>query len=318
MVSAFFVVNNTQIFAQTQDKEVIKNRAVMKKDTIKEPKKEEKKDKEPTEKPQKSLTVQPTIMVIPFAKENENLRTVLENDINRRVGITKVKEGFDKRGATTTDFLAKLKQTQTEKVMEMDNKNSLKQQIIELSGADIYVETEVTQQESGTGNYVTVILTAYDAFTGQSLANKVCNSPKFYTTDYTKLTEKAVDACIDDFLNTMNIKFGDIVKNGRSLSMNITFAQGSKNDLDMTINDKLLSEIIEDWLAKNAYKKYYHVQGTTATKMIIDDVRVPLKDEKGNNYRTAKFVAEFRKFLKENQLECTRDIQGSKIFITIQ
>ncbi len=276
------------------------------------------KDSTKIEKNTKTPTIQPTIMVIPFAKENENLRTILESDVNRRVGITKVKEGFDKRGATTTDFLAKLKQTQTEKAVEMDNKNSLKQQIIELSGADIYVETEVNLQESGSGNYVTVILTAYDAFTGQSLANKVCNSPKFYTTDYTKLTEKAVDSCIDDFLNTMNIKFGEIVKNGRSLSMNITFAQDSKNDMDMTINDKLLSELIEDWLGQNTYKKYYHVQGTTATKMIIDDIRVPLKDEKGNNYRTAKFVAEFRKFLKNSKLECTRDIQGSKIFITIQ
>ena len=142
--------------------------------------------------PATALQIQPTIMVIPFIKESENIRTVLESDVNKRVALTKVKEGFDKRGVNTIDFLAKLKQSQADKAFEMENQTSLKQQIIELSGADIYVETEVNVLYSGSGNAVTVILTGYDAFTGQSLANKVGNSQKFYTNDINKLTEKAV------------------------------------------------------------------------------------------------------------------------------
>ena len=44
------------------------------------------------------LTVQPKIMVIPYTKEGEDLRTILEADVSRRIAITKIKEAFDSRG----------------------------------------------------------------------------------------------------------------------------------------------------------------------------------------------------------------------------
>jgi hypothetical protein len=40
------------------------------------------------------VTVQPKIMVIPYTKEGEDLRTVLENDENKRIAIAKIKEGL--------------------------------------------------------------------------------------------------------------------------------------------------------------------------------------------------------------------------------
>ena len=42
-------------------------------------------------------TVQPKIMVIPYVKR-EDLRTILENDVNKRIALTKIKEAFDSRG----------------------------------------------------------------------------------------------------------------------------------------------------------------------------------------------------------------------------
>jgi hypothetical protein len=51
--------------------------------------------------------------------------------------------------------------------------------------------------------------------------------------------------------------------------------------------------------------------------MLVDELRVPFKDANGNNYRISKFAAEFRNFLKGLGIESTRDIQGNKIFITI-
>lgn len=263
--------------------------------------------------------IQPTIMVVPFAKETQDMRTVLENDLNLRVAVSKVKEGFDNRGFNTIDFRAKVKQLNNDKAMELENKSSLKQEIIELSGADIYIETEATVQRSEGGNSVTVIITAYDAFSGFSLANKVKTSPKFYTENYEKLTEKACEGLVEDFLNTLQSKFDEIVENGRIATLSITFAAGSSTDLDTEVGTppELLSDKIENWLEKNAYKGYFHTSGVTATKMLVDELRVPFKDANGNNYRISKFAAEFRNFLKSQGLESTRDIQGNKIFITI-
>jgi hypothetical protein len=151
------------------------------------------------------------------------------------------------------------------------------------------------------------------------LSNKVKTSPKFYSENYEKLTEKACEGLVEEFLNTLQSKFDEIVQNGRIATMSITFAEGSSVDMDAEVGDSgdILSDQIEQWLEKNAYKGYFHTQGVTATKMLVDEVRVPFKDEKGNNYRISKFASEFRQFLKGLGLESTRDIQGNKLFITI-
>ena len=54
------------------------------------------------------VTSQPKIMVVPYVKENENIRKILEDDVNKRIVLTKIKEAFDSRGFTTVDFIQKV------------------------------------------------------------------------------------------------------------------------------------------------------------------------------------------------------------------
>lgn len=264
-------------------------------------------------------TVQPTIMVIPFAKEDQQLRTALEQNEALRVAVAKVKEGFDDRGYSTIDFRSKLNQLGNDQAMEVDNAISLKQEVIELSGADIYVEVEVQKNRSASGNSVAVVLSAYDAFSSQSLANKVGTSPKFYSDDFAKLTTRALGDNVEEMLNTIQLKFDDIVANGRTVTMNIGFSLDSEFDMDAEVgeDEDLLSDMIEDWLYDNAHNHYYHLQGVTATKMIVDAFKVPLKDGNGRNFRVTRLASQFRKYLGTLGLEATRDVQGNRIFITI-
>lgn len=78
--------------------------------------------------------IQPKIMVVPFTKDGEDIRTVLDNDVNRRIAITKVKEGFDLKGYTTVDFLGKLKAASDNQIFTSDNQMDIKAKIIEMSG----------------------------------------------------------------------------------------------------------------------------------------------------------------------------------------
>ena len=142
-------------------------------------------------------------MVIPYTKEGEDLRTILENDPNKRIAITKIKEGFDSRGFTTVDFIAKLKAAKDNNAFTSDNQTDIKSQIIQMSGADVYVQAEVIIDNGSSGNSVKLILTGYEASTGNSLSNKVGESGRFYTEDYNKLASKAVESCIEDFLNVI-------------------------------------------------------------------------------------------------------------------
>ncbi|WP_114902836.1 DUF6175 family protein [Kordia sp. SMS9] len=249
----------------------------------------------------KVTQVQPSIMVIPWVKEGQDIRTILEDDFNKRIAIAKVKEAFDNRGFTTYDFTQKLKQALNETAVKSDEKNDLKSRMIRLSTADIIVEVEVFVQKSSGGNSVKLIMEGKDSYTAQSLVTKTGESGKFYTDDIAKLSQKAVESCVEEFLNTMNDKFGQIVENGRSVRINIGFHEDSEYNMDSEIGDDadLLSDLLEDWLDENAHNNNFHIQGMTELSLIVDDFRIPLKDPKtGRNYRATKVSSKLRKFIK--------------------
>jgi hypothetical protein len=81
-------------------------------------------------------------------------------------------------------------------------------------------------------------------FSGESLANKVSTSPKFYTTSFEKLVEKAVDDKIEDFLNTLQLKFNDIRENGRTIVLTVGVGNDQGFDLDTELKSggQLMSE----------------------------------------------------------------------------
>lgn len=271
--------------------------------------------------------VQPNIMVIPYTSEGEDIRTVLSEDENKRIIMTKIKEAFDNRGFSTVDFMARLKAAETEGLMSMDNREDIKSQIIDMSGADIYVEAEMTctqtpkagQQKPETR--IKIILTAYDVSTGLSLSNKIGEAGPFYTDDVAKLSMKAIDSCADGFLSTMQSKFSEMAENGRSIMLFIGFEETSSFTMESEVGNEglLLSDEIELWVDSHAYNNYYHLQGLTSTKMIFDEIRLPLVDETtGGNYTASRFGMDMLKFFRSLGVPISRSMKGNTLYITIR
>ena len=272
--------------------------------------------------------VQPKIMVIPYTKEGEDIRTVLENDENKRIALAKIKEAFDERGINTIDFTAKLKAIENGNIFNMENQSDIKSQIIDMSGdVDIYVEAEIVcnQNHSASSNKpesdVRIVITAYDCATGTSLANKIGESGTFYTNDIAKLAMKAISLCADDFLRVMQMKFTDILENGRSLMLQIGFDEGSMFTMESEVGAQglLLQDEIELWVEAHSYNGNYHLQGVSPVKMIFDDIKLPLVDETtGKNYSTSKFRIEMSKFFRSLNIPISPSINGNTLYITIK
>lgn len=268
--------------------------------------------------------VQPKIMVIPYTKEGENIRTILEADENKRIVLTKIKEAFDERGVSTIDFVAKLKAMESGNVFNLENKQDAKSLIIDMSGADIYVEAEIVCQQGHTlgqvESRVKIVLTAYESATGASLANKVGESGTFYTQDIGKLGMKAITSCADDFLRVMQSKFSDIAENGRSLMLQIGFDENSQYTMESEVGSQglLLQDEIELWVEEHSHNGNYHLQGVSPMKMVFDDIKLPLTDETGKNYSTSKFGMEILKFFRSLNLQISRSNRGSTLYITIK
>ena len=260
----------------------------------------------------------PKIMVIPFTKDGEDLRTILDNDINTRIAIAKVKEGFDSRGFTTIDFIGKLKSAKDNQVFTMDNQTDIKAKILELSGSDIYIVAETSTKSDETGSSATIIINGYETATGNSVANKVSNSGKFQTNDIEKLVSRAVEKSMDEFTFMVSDKFNQIIKNGRSVLVDFGFSENAVINMTTEIDKTglALSDLLEDWISKNSFNGSYHIQGTTNQKMIFDEVKIPLKDKNSNNYTSTKFALDIFKYLKSLNLDVRKEIKGGTIYIT--
>ena len=266
-----------------------------------------------------SFPLQPTLMPIPFTTQNKSSRAAFEENELMRISITKVKEAFDNRGVNTIDFRAKLKQINNNEIAASDQKADIKDELINMSGADIYIEVEANPNHSSEGNSVTIIMSAYDAFSGESLANKVSTSPKFYTSSFEKLVEKAVEDKIEDFLNVLQQKFNDIRENGRTLVLTIGVGADQPFDMDTEVggDGQLLSEAIETFVESNAYKGKYHLQGISTNKIIFDLVKIPLIGSDNKPYKISRFGVDFRNFIKPFGYDAQRDIQGQNMVMTL-
>jgi hypothetical protein len=168
---------------------------------------------------ERQSVTKPTIMVFPFFKEGDEIRKLVEEDLNNRIVLTKVKEAFDNRGFSTIDFLSKVRNLQTNDALTSDKQTDVKTAIIQSSNADICVEVEYAFQRSTTGNQVKIILTSYESSASASLSNKVGFSRKVYSDDIGKLSSDAVESIVQDFLNVMQEKFNDIVENGKYMAL---------------------------------------------------------------------------------------------------
>lgn len=269
---------------------------------------------------------QPKIMVIPYTKQGEDIRTILEADENKRIVLTKIKEAFDERGYSTIDFIAKLKAIESGNTFNINNQSDIKSQIIDMSGADIYVEAEITCLQQAGSTYsnlesrVKIIVTAYDASTGNSLSNKIGESGTFYTNDIAKLGMKAISTCADDFLRIMQEKFTSMAENGRSAVVQIGLSNESNYNLESEVGNQglQLKDEIELWIEEHAYNGDYHVQGSTSTKMIIDDIKLPPMDQNtGKAYTLNKLSIELLKFFRALGINISRSTRGNTLYITV-
>jgi hypothetical protein len=135
-----------------------------------------------------------------------------------------------------------------------------------------------------------------------------------------RLASKAVEQVADNFLNILQTKFTDIVDNGRSIIVDFKFDSASPLTMSTEVGNEglTISDAVELWMSDNAYKNNYHIQGTTDLEMIFDEVRIPLKDDNGNNYNINKFGLKLFQYLRTLNLQCSRSIANNTLVITFK
>ena len=269
---------------------------------------------------------QPNVIVVPYAKEGQDVRQLIENNPLVSRAVSKVKEEFGNRGFTTKDFVTLLKASKRNDIISATTgaKSDPVKDVVLESKADISVEAKIFVNKHANGSSeVSLELQAAEAISGESFANASYTSDKFITQDSLKLAERALGKVNDDFFTQLQNGFNEMMEKGRNLNVRIELGPNSGIDpyTEMKTGNDLETEL-QDWLSNNSYGGNYDIN---SSDMVIDiSMKVPIYDQvSGKPYNVTKVRGPLISFLKglltsEEHEPKTKASSGQQIWIVIQ
>lgn len=267
------------------------------------------------------VTIQPSIVVVPFIKQGQDYRTIYEADPNMRIVMATICDAFNSRMPSSTNDLVQLLQSQSQstEVYGAGTQQDLKSMVAELTQADIYVIAEILTNFASSGNSVKIILKACDVSNGAVLSSKVGDSGELYSNDVGALATRAMARISSEFLNDIQSSFNRIALEGRTISIDFRIAEGVDIDFSSEVgaDEDQLGDVITDWIEDNAYKNNFGKSNVTDLYITFPGVKVPIRDEEGNNYNPGIFGRKLRNFLKQYGIKAKVDKLGYSFHVII-
>ena len=264
--------------------------------------------------------VLPTIMVVPYKRDGETYASVLAQDFDRRIAVSKVQDGFESRNVTTVDVEAKLAAVKRGQEFGANDATSNDKQLLMNSGADVYVVVDLNKDVTKDGARVSLIMKAYETSTGSILASKDAITRRFMNASTDALCSYAIQDNVEGFLDDICKNFSKQVSDGKRIALQFAIDGSSAR----TMNDRVgkdnypLSNLIHQWVRNNSHKGKYHLQGMVDTSVIFDYVLIPSRDEDGHMMDTAQYGFKIEAWMTDTLgVPCTSRFDGTTIYITI-
>lgn len=260
----------------------------------------------------------PTIIVVPYKKEGESYQVILENDYDKRIAVSAVQRGFEDCGIKTIDLQARLDRAKRNAQYEENagTADSNDKQLLESSGADVYVTVDLLKDVTDEDARVSLIMKAYETASGTIWASQDGWTNRFRTNDTDILCSYAVKDNLPGFLEQIIDNFTRPTR----ASLQISLSGMSYNSISDARGDdgRRVMDVIQDWLDRNSEKGEYHLQGIVDEKAIFDYVILPLQDENGYKMTPDKFAGRLRTALEEQGVYSSQRIEGNTIFLILE
>lgn len=264
-----------------------------------------------------STTPRPRIMVVPFKNDDsESYENILKNDWELSVAIAEIEKGFQKQNIETKSFKAVSKGTER-RAQFADNANvanSNDRQLVLNSDADVYIEVRLNKQSSGNSNGISIIVDAYETATGDNWGHDNFISRMYDSNNLSQICAKVVSDKLPGFLD-------QIVKNYEKPASGLIEVNVSDDAMvtlrDHCKNGQKLSDIIQDWLADNAFEGVYNTQSVVDETAIFDHVQIPRVDKNNKRMNADRFAGMLSDALYEAGVETRFITNGYNIMITV-
>jgi hypothetical protein len=164
--------------------------------------------------------------------------------------------------------------------------------------ADIILQINWFINKTEKSRSVNFVIEALDAYTSKRIASSSGTGTPSDKELISVLLQNAVSANIDPFIAQLEEHFTDIYNNGREIVLRIKKWQIWSNNLETEYGGKELSEIITDWIEKNAVKGKHNVTDASENLMFIEQIRIPVMKDEGKAVDARVFARELQKYLK--------------------
>ncbi len=264
-----------------------------------------------------STDPRPRIMIIPFRKdESESFENILKEDWELSVAVAEVEKGFQKHNIETKNFKA-ISHGTKRRVQFAENANvanSNDRQLVLSYDADVYVEVRLNKQKSAKGNSISIIVDAYETATGDTWGHGSFNSIDFQSDNISQICAKVVSDKLPGFLE-------QIIKNYKKPASGYIEVNVSDDAMvtlrDRCKNGKRMTDVIQDWLAENAYNGVYNTQDIIDDTAIFDHVQIPRVDKDNKRMNADRFAGMLSDALYEAGVETRYITTGNNIMITV-
>lgn len=268
-----------------------------------------------------SNVVLPTVIVVPYRQPGETFASILQNDYDKRIAVNAVQQGFEEKNITTVDLMSKLNAAERRAQYDQnaDAGQSNDRRLLQTSGADIYVEVDIVKDVQPQGSRVSLTLKAYETASGNIVANQVATTQRrFQTIASDVLCAYAVQDNMTAFLEQIMKNFAP--SKGTRVVLNVSIDGSSAKTMNDPAgkNGYSLSNIIRQWVRKNAYEGKYHMQGMVDDNMVFDWITIPPVDSDGLRMDAGQFAFLLESYLKETEgIQCSSRLDGNTVMITI-
>ena len=266
---------------------------------------------------------QPTIMVVPYKQGDRSYREMLRETqyVDYRNAIARVQDALISKEFSIKDVMAVLEATEKSGFFESSTSiENLDTQLINNSGADIYVTVDAGYNSNSEGSVGSITVVAYERASGRLLSSKQGMSRRYQKATLSDLFRLAINNIADDFVKDMNLAYAKKADLGNTFVLRVSTGNNSATDLDTNVPSLgvPLSDAIRLWLKKNAYKGRFHVQGTTRDLIIFDEIQVASKTKEGVFIDANDFALDIFSYLRNDlSINCDKRVDGSTVYITI-
>jgi len=271
-----------------------------------------------------SQAKKPTLMILPsdnwcnqryFMTEFDNqgtkqkvpdYKTAFQEDtelgqVISKIGALMIDRGFPLKDAEQELKLIEARAAEDNMTMSSSSGSSISESPLDMlkkkAKADILIQIWWKVNKTDKGKSISFTLEAFDSYTGKRIAASTGNGQPGDEI-VSELILKAVNANIDAFTEQLQMHFDDMFTNGREIMLFVKTWDSWEYDLEEEFDGEELTDIIDDWMAKNTLNGRYNMTDATETFIKFEQVRIPLYDKKNRAIDARKFAKGLRKMLK--------------------